>query len=388
MKKYLVILLIILLSVATFSFSNVNNIKTASADQLSDSIEEQLSNLELEELENFLNGFPSINDIKFNDLLHNILNGEYQNNNENFFQYLVNVIFNNIFELLPIFISIIAIAIICAIIQNVKSSYLSESTNQIVNFVCFLSVVLLLSTTLVSLFSKSQIIIENIAKLNEIMSPIILTLIIASGGTASASVYRPSVIFFSDGVITIIYSVVFPLIILMTIFSILSFFSKDIKLNKFSDFICGLLKWIFGIIFTIYGLFTTINGISSAIHDGISIKAAKFAISNSVPIVGGFLKDGFDIIVAGSILIKNSIGIAGISIFFTFIISNVLYFAVYSLLLKLTSAFCETISDTPISSLMTSLSRSISYLVACVLMVSFMFFMSILLMIFSANSFV
>lgn len=384
MKKYLIIILI-LISIICFSFNF--NLKTASADELNDTINEQLENIDLKNLENFFNEIPNINNLSFNDVLHNILNGEYQNN-ENILQYFLNIIFNNIFELLPIFISIITIAIILGIIQNVKSSFLSESTNQVVNFICFLSVVLLLSTTLINLFEKSQIIIENIAKLNEIMSPIILTLMIASGGTVSASVYKPAVLFFSDGVISLIYSIVIPLIILMTIFSILSFFSKEIKLNKFSDFICGLLKWIFGIVFIIYSLFNTINGISSAVHDGISIKAAKFAISNSVPIVGGFLKDGFDVIVAGSILIKNSIGIAGISIFFIYILSNVLYFAVYSLLLKLTSAFCETLSDTPISSFMTAISRSVSYLIACVLMVSFMFFMSIILMIFSANSFI
>jgi hypothetical protein len=53
----------------------------------------------------------------------------------------------------------------------------------------------------------------------------------------------------------------------------------------------------------------TVQGITSASIDGISIRATKYAISNSIPIVGGFLRDGFDIVIAGSVLIKNAVGI-------------------------------------------------------------------------------
>jgi stage III sporulation protein AE len=131
---------------------------------------------------------------------------------------------------------------------------------------------------------------------------------VASGGNVSASVYKPAVAFLSSGIINVILTIVLPLIALMIIFNTLSNFSSSIKLEKFSELGASIIKWIIGLIVAVFGIFLSVQGITSATFDGISIKATKFAISNSIPLVGGFLKDGFDLVVAGSILIKNAIG--------------------------------------------------------------------------------
>lgn len=49
-----------------------------------------------------------------------------------------------------------------------------------------------------------------------------------------------------------------------------------------------------GLSITIFTFFMSAQGLSSAVIDGVSFRAAKYAITNSIPIVGGFLKDGFD----------------------------------------------------------------------------------------------
>ena len=132
----------------------------------------------------------------------------------------------------------------------------------------------------------------------------------------------------------------------------------------------------------------TVQGIASATYDGVSIKAAKYAISNSIPIVGGFLRDGFDIVVAGSVLIKNSVGIACLFGFLIMIISPVIKMSVFSLMLKGCSAIVEPISDPRIPNFCASISKCINYLVAITLVSSFMFFINVLLMIFTANAFI
>ena len=135
-------------------------------------------------------------------------------------------------------------------------------------------------------------------------------------------------------------------------------------------------------------MFVSVNGISSAVHDGISIKALKYTISNSIPLVGGFLKDGFDLIVAGSVLIKNAVGVVGIFVLFFIILSPVIKIAVFVLLLKLVSAITETINDSRVSNMCLVISKSFSLLNSIVLIVAFMMFISLLLMIFSASAFV
>jgi stage III sporulation protein AE len=180
-----------------------------------------------------------------------MLKGEYELNFSSIFEYLIKLCLNKVFILLPSFLSVIAICVFCGITQNFKSSFLSESTSDIIFFICFLFIVLLLSSGIISIYQESKIAIENISKLTQIMSPIILTLMVATGGIVSANVYKPAVVFLSNGVISIFTLIVLPLIGLMLLFSIVSNFSLSIKLNKFIDLASSIIKWIIGIVVTI-----------------------------------------------------------------------------------------------------------------------------------------
>ena len=358
------------------------------ADAISDSVTEQLNNLDLSKLEQFFNSIFSFEGISFTSYLTNLLSGNYNINFSTIISYVLNVFLNSIIDFMPTFISIISICIFSAIIKQVRNSFLSESVAEIAFYICMCTIAVLLLGQIVNVFNSGKIVIKNIAILSEIMSPIILTLMIAIGGNVSATVYNPAVTFLTNGVINLILYVLFPLIIISFAFSFASNFSSEIKLSKFSDFINSSIKWIIGITATVFGVFLSIQGITSACYDGISIKAVKYTVSNSIPIVGGFLKDGFDLIVAGSVLIKQAIGLSCVFGLFFLIISPVLSIAVFSLMLKLCSAIIETVSDARLSNFCLSITKSLGYVTAVLLLVGFMFFIMVLLMIFSANAFI
>ena len=358
------------------------------ADELSDSIQQELDNLDLSQLENFYNEVVSGGNSDFATVLGNMLSGNFGSDYNSVYEYMFNAILSDVFETMPLFISVIAIAILCSVVQSIKSAFLSDGVSEIIFFVCLLSIILLLSAEVASIWLSAKNIIQNIAILNEIMSPVILTLMVASGGTVSASVYKPTVAFLTNGIINVITYAVFPLIGLMIVFSVINCFSGSVKLSKFSDFITGVIKWIIGLSFTVYGLFLSIQGISGATFDGISAKAAKYAISNSIPLIGGYLRDGFDLMVAGSVLIKNAIGVVGVFALFYVIVSPVIHMAAVSLLFKLTAAVSEPLSDSAIPNLCMGFSKGITYVTVAVLTVGFMLFVTVLLMIFSANAFI
>ncbi len=385
-KKITFVTIVFVCLLTIFSI-NLLNSKTVRAETLSENVNEQINNIDFTKLESLSYDLEQgENSFLFN--FNKIINGNYSVNYESFFEYVKNTIINNTLDFMPTLVTILAISVFSSLINSSKSVVNSEGVASIINLVCYLTVVLLLSTKIFSYFSNAKIIIENISKINEIMSPIIITLMIASGGTISASIYKPTVTFFTNGIVNLILLVVFPLISLTLIFGVISVFSKTIKLNKFVDFFSSTIKWIIGLTITIFGLFLSVQGITGAMHDGISIKAAKYAISNSVPLVGGFLRDTFDLTVAGSVLIKNAVGISSIIILINYIITPVVEIAVFSLVLKLASAFTECISDNKTTELCGYVSKSLTFLNAVILLTGFMLFITILLMIFSANAFI
>ena len=158
-------------------------------------------------------------------------------------------------------------------------------------------------------------------------------------------------------------------------------------IEKFSSFFASIIKWVLGITLAAFTVFLTIQGITSATYDGLSFKAAKYAVSNSVPIIGGFLGSGFDLIIAGSVLIKNSVGSCGILLLVLVIGVPLLQFIVYNLFLKLSAAVVEPIGDSEISDFLSSLSGTINYFTAGLLAVGFMYFVTVLLLVCSSNTF-
>ncbi len=384
MKKTVITLLIII----AVSLVGVNSVRTARADELSDNIQDQLENIDLSQLEEYFENLNGTNYESVFEVINQMLKGQFGLQFSSLPEYLGQVFFNKINSFLPIFFSIIAIAILCGIINNLKGTFLSDGIADVIFFVCFSTIILLFSTEMIALWQEIQTVIYKISNLTEIMSPIILTLMTASGGTVSASIYKPAVVFLSSGVINIVLTIIIPLIGAMIIIGIVSNFSSSVKLKKFSDFFSSVIKWIIGIIVTIFGIFLSVQGISSATYDGISIKVAKYAISNSIPLIGGFLKDGFDIMVAGSVIIKNTIGVTVVIMLFYTVISPIITIIVFSLILKLCAAITEPISDVRISDFCTTMSKCTSYMITAVLCVGFMFFLTVLLMIFSANAFI
>lgn len=390
MKKKLFGLIIFTAFLALFFSSYyVSSPQKTYADELSDGIQGELDNLDLSELERFYNENVRTGEKNFDETLRNLLEGKYEFDYGNILDYTLKVVLVDVVKMLPSFLSVMAICVLCALLSGIKGSFFDEGIAEIIFFVCSLCIVLLLSSEIILIWQISKKAIENIAILSEIMSPVILTLMIASGGTVSAAVYKPSVLFLSGGIIGIITNVVFPLVGIMIIFSIVNAFSKNVKLNKFSEGIAGAIKWILGISFTVYGLFLSVQGITSATFDGISLKAAKYAISNSVPLVGGYIRDGFDLVIAGSVLIKNAVGITGTFALFFVLLSPILQIAGASVLLRITSGFAGAIApDASASSLCFELNKGASYIAAAVLCSGLAFFVTVLLMTFSANAFI
>ncbi len=380
--KVAILFIIIIFIVPIFS------VKTVCADSLSDTINEQIENIDLSELENFFNNITNLpENINFHDCIFAMISGNFNINFDSLSNYLLSTFFSGIKRCLPTFLSIIAIALFCGLIQKIKSSFIENEIANLITIVCLLSIILIITSEIISIWENAKNTIKNIANLTEIMSPIILTLMVASGGNVSASVYNPSVTFLSNGVINIFLSLIMPLVGLMIIFSVINEFSSTAKLEKFNEVCATIIKWVIGIVVSVFTIFLSVQGLTSATFDGISIKATKYAISNSIPIIGGFIKDGFDLIVAGSILIKSVVGIIGVFALFYTIISPVLYIVFFSILLKLTCAIISPITDSKITNFLSATSKNITYISATLIAVGFMFFITILLITISATAF-
>lgn len=385
-KKKIFILMIILFLV--FFISPV----TASADSLNDNINEQLGNLDLSEIEEYLNSLTEdehgVFEESFLKVVEEILNGEAEYSISDVFSVFFSGVLSDFARLIPHFAVILAISVLCGLITASKSNYLSESIKEVVFYACMIAVILIVVADFSALVENTKNTIEKLTNLTQIMLPVILTLMIASGGNTSAALYKPAVAFLSGGISSVFVGILIPIVSLTVVFSVLSNLSSSFKLKNMQGFLQGVIKWVIGVSVTVFTFFMSAQGLSSAVIDGVSFRAAKYAITNSIPIVGGFMKDGFDLVLAGSVLIKNAVGLGAVFLLFSILLQPVVYLIVFQLLLKLFAALTEPVGDTRVSDFLLGVSKAVNYLLAIMFAVGLMIFISLLLLIISANAFI
>ena len=119
--------------------------------------------------------------------------------------------------------------------------------------------------------------------------------------------------------------------------------------------------------------------------DKIGFNAAKFAVSSYVPILGGYVSDGFDLVTAALVLVKNAVGVTGVVVLLAVVLFPLLQLAAYILMLRLAAAVTEPMGDSRTSSVLAALADNARLLVTALVGVGFMFFIVLMLVIGSFN---
>ena len=206
-----------------------------------------------------------------------------------------------------------------------------------------------------------------------------------AGASITVKAYQPLVLFLSNVVSNIFSKVLLPIVITIFVLSLVDNLSPQTKVKNLIDFFTSGFKWIIGIVFTIYMAFMAIQGITASSADGISIKTAKYAIKNYIPMLGGYISDGFEVARVGSVIIKNAIGFSGIIFLIITIISPIIFIGILQLALKLIAALAEPIADGRSTGLLSSVSKSLSLLITVVIGVAVMYFIIIFLLMCSVS---
>lgn len=361
-------------------------------DDINKQIQNDLSSFDFSSLEEILLNFnQSQKDLfgsnSFIEKIECLLSGDFKNSGNNFFEAICGFIFEDILDFIPILCSIIAIVILFSFFTQLKNNLGGNGINDILHFVCFGVVIAILSSLIIEVIDSTTTTLQSMKLQMEIVFPILLTLITAVGGVVSVGIFQPSIVIFSSAIMQIFTSVLLPIFIITFIFTIVQNLSSNLSFKKFTDFFTSIYKWILGSIFTIFFAFMSINGIMANSYDSISIRTAKFTIKSYIPYVGNYLSDGFDLILSSSVLIKNTVGGTALILMLCTIIVPIIKLFVFNIGLKLVGAILEPVSDSRISSFIFSVGKLMNMLIACILIVAFMYFLTIGILMCTCNLF-
>ena len=312
----------------------------------------------------------------FKELVNRVLDGDEIFDLKDVSLYVSQAVKINLNKILRPLIYIILIVIICCLFKEFKPSKIS-GVSDIIYFVCCSIIVVILSKLIFDISSEVKECIINLKKQMGLIFPILLTLVSSMGGAQTALSFTPFVTFLSNVISDVFIYILFPLFTLNLVLSIIGNLSKASRMDKLNKFTKQLFKWIVGIVVSIFIACLTIKTFVSGAKDGISIKAAKYAVKNYIPILGGYINSGLEVVKAGSLLVKNATGVVSLIYLLLSVVSPILLIAVMELLLKLVSGIIEVVGDKQSSNLVYSVSNSLRLLVVIMVSVALMYFITI-----------
>lgn len=359
--------------------------------ELNQNIDSILSGLDLSELDEYLSAHKDDFLYNFGDnakeIVAYLVNGNLGMDYSGYIQELCSVLFSNVISLIPAFAQIVGIAILCAIVRSAEGGVISESTSNVVRIACYALIITIMTAMLSGIISSAVQSIDTIRAQIEIITPILVTLTVLTGGSNSGAIYQPSALFISGGAVEIVSGIIFPATIAIVIINFISKLAPDMSFSGTSKLIKSILKWVIGITLAIFSLFITVQSTASSLFDGIFFKATKYLVGSSVPIVGNFLSAGVDMIVAAGSVIRSSVGICGIVLLISAVAPPIILFAAFSLILKLVAAVVEPIGEKTLYAMFSDLAGDIEYFIAGLCTVAFMYALVVMLIISSSTNF-
>ena len=393
MKIKLVLVLILFLPAVLFATGASDGMAYAEeADEgqtQQTSAEELMDEIDLSGLEEYYStlndGQKSLFGTSLDEYLRKIINGEFEFGYSSFFTYMLGALGISIAEILPVLISIIAVAVLISFIGGMKGSFASQSVDGIVNFagIALVSAIVLLQ--IFSAIRDTSALVTTLKTQMEAVFPILFTLMTALGASGSIAIYQPAVAVLAFSVTELVSAIALPMLIITIVFSVVGNLSSATKLGGMAKFFVSAAKWILYTSFFLFLTFLSVQGITAAVYDNISVRTAKFALSKYVPVIGGYLSEGFNVILAGTVLIKNAVGLTAVIIMFVSVVPVLLKVIVVSLSLKLAGAVTEPFEGGKICGLLNSVSSSVNLLVAVILGMVFLYFVFLILIIASGN---
>ncbi|HAN95624.1 MAG TPA: stage III sporulation protein AE [Firmicutes bacterium] len=276
---------------------------------------------------------------------------------------------------------LLVIGILAALLQRLSTSFGSKMVVDLAFAVCFFVLVLLGLQSFRLAAGIAQETVDTMVSFMHSLLPMLATLLVAVGGVTSAAVFHPLLWALVTTIASLVQHLLLPLILLSTAFSLVSSFSSEFAFPKLGGLLRQAVITILGVMFIVFSGFMVVRGAIAPITDGISLRTAKYLTKAFIPIAGGMFADSLEVVVGGSLLIKNAVGIFGLVMILCLMAAPLLKVLAMVFIYKLVGALLEPISDRRLLQALAVLESSLVLVMIALGTAALMFFLAITILV-------
>lgn len=245
---------------------------------------------------------------------------------------------------------LLAVVIFCALAEGVLEENGGKELPA-VTLVGALAVTTVAVSDIHSLMGMGVEAIDRMETLSKVLLPTITVAAAAAGSPTAAATRQLATMLFADVLLTVINRLLLPLVYAYIAACAANAAFGNSGVKRMAELIKWLIATVLTLLLLIFVGYLTVSGVIAGSTDAMAIKAAKFAVSGMVPVVGGILSDAAETVLVGAGILRNSVGIAGMLAILGICLAPFLQLGVHYLAYKLTAALTATVSESPVSGL-------------------------------------
>ena len=379
-NKILGIVLIFLFSFTSVCFAEDKNNDEEYEDTKNNInlyIDNQLNKINIDEIEKYVKEDTLVKNIDLKTYIKNLISGKANILDLFDKNKIKSLVFSEVKSSVKIAASILVLALLSSIIKSLENSFTSSGITTVTNYIVFITVVTLTLVSFKDILALCYTTIENIIGLVNVIVPIMISLLILVGFPITSTALNPIFIGGIAAINIVFKKFIFVAISLAFAILVVNNVTNNIKLNRLSSFIKQINVVSLAGVFTLYLGLVSIQGLYVTSFDKFTVKTAKFAVGNFIPVVGGFVSDSVDILLSSSQLIKNVFGGIGLVILVGICLIPIIKILSVVLVYKLCAISIEPIGEDNISSFLNEVANLMIIILATIIAVTIMFFVTI-----------
>ncbi|NLP37955.1 MAG: stage III sporulation protein AE [Firmicutes bacterium] len=384
MKKFCAFLIVLLLMLLTA--------EPAGAETAEELVKQQLERIDLEEIEVFWEKIQEesreyLPEITWQNILTWFRPQEGQGLSlGEILKGLWRFLWRELYLNLNLLAKLLFLAVVAALLKNLEKAFANDSIANLTQSVVYLVLVTIAMQSFAVAVGLGRRAIDTMVELILALIPLLLALLASLGSLASAAIFRPILVFAVNFFAALTRDTIFPLIFLTTILSIVNYFSPRVTVSKLADLFKNISVWAMGLTMTIFTGLLSIYGVASSVGDAISIRTAKFATGAFVPVIGGFLADAVETVAGATLILKNTVHIAGVLLLFYIVIFPLIKILAIAFVYKLAAALIQPLGESNLCDSLNTMANCLTLIFAAVAIVSLIFYLAITIIAGAGNA--
>lgn len=342
MKKIFMIILCIILTVLCelFCFS-----VTAYADNISEELEIDTDSLN--------DGLPSDvrNVLEENGITPDNTGAVTEITPKDIFSYIWQQFKLTLTRPLKTLAALIGIILIAAVIECMEDSISNKSLSKIFGIICVMISVGIISDSVSESIASAANALDSGGTFMIGYVPVFAGITASSGSITSAVAYDMLVLFAAEAAIQLSGEIMIPTLSVCMAMGIVEAINPDFRLSGITEGVKKTVSFVLGFIMTVFIGLLSLQSIIGASADTLGAKAAKFMVSNCIPVVGGAIADTYATVKSSLGLLRGGVGFFGIAAIFIMILPPILEIAAMKLIFTAADIVSELFGAAPVKTL-------------------------------------